>query len=46
MVIRLALCDADLRVGWLATFHGGDLLVLYLAIAIRFLLRDTDLHIS
>ena len=43
IVIRLAFCDgADSLVGWLATLRDGDSLVLFITIAIRFLLRDAD----
>ena len=43
IVIRLAFCDgADSRVGWLMALCDGDSLVLFITIAIRFLLRDAD----
>ena len=43
MVIRLAFCDGpDSLIGWLATLRDGDSLVLFITIAIRFLLRDAD----
>ena len=43
IVIHLAFCDgAYSLVGWLTTLRDGDSLVLFITIAIRFLLCDAD----
>ena len=43
IVIRLAFCDdPGSLVGWLTTLRDGDSLVLFITIAICFLLRDSD----